>query len=109
MDKALWRSEATQKRAGSKLDWRKKMSDNVAYALLIYTGLQIWVTMGTLKTGNGSILPYFALIVTFAQKYQKDAGVGTVVALMLPYVIIVFVAWTVLLALWQILGLPWGF
>ena len=29
---------------------------------------------------------YFALIVTFAQKYQKDAGVGTVVALMLPYV-----------------------
>jgi aminobenzoyl-glutamate transport protein len=52
---------------------------------------------------------YFALIVSFAQKYQKDAGVGTVVALMLPYVIIVFVAWTALLALWQILGLPWGF
>jgi len=63
MDKALWRSAATQKRAGSKLDWRKKMSDNVAYALLVYTGLQIWVTMGTLKNGSGSILPYFALIV----------------------------------------------
>jgi aminobenzoyl-glutamate transport protein len=51
---------------------------------------------------------YFALIVSFAQRYQKDAGVGTVIALMLPYVIIVFVIWTALLALWQIFGLPWG-
>ena len=66
MDKALWESAATQKRAGRKLDWRKKMSDNVAYALLIYTGLQIWVTMGTLKNGSGSILPYFALIMLVA-------------------------------------------
>jgi aminobenzoyl-glutamate transport protein len=51
---------------------------------------------------------YFALIVSFAAKYQKDAGVGTVVALMLPYVVVVFLVWTILLALWQILGLPWG-
>lgn len=52
---------------------------------------------------------YFALIVTFAQKYQKGAGVGTVVALMLPYVIALFVLWPLLLAAWQVLGLPWGF
>ncbi|RKH77856.1 AbgT family transporter [Corallococcus sp. AB032C] len=51
---------------------------------------------------------YFALIVTFAQKYQKDAGVGTVVALMLPYVIVVFAVWIALLVAWQVLGLPWG-
>ena len=66
MDKALWESAAAQKRAGRKLDWRRRMSDNVAYALLVYTGLQIWVTMGTLKNGSGSILPYFALIVLVA-------------------------------------------
>ena len=66
MDKALRESAATQKRAGRKLDWRKKMSDNVAYALLVYTGLQIFVTMGPLKNGSGSILPYFALIVLVA-------------------------------------------
>ncbi len=64
MDKALRESAGTHKRTARKLDWRKKMSDNVAYALLIYTGLQIWVTMGTLKNGSGSVLPYFALIVT---------------------------------------------
>ncbi|WP_163988068.1 AbgT family transporter [Pyxidicoccus caerfyrddinensis] len=51
---------------------------------------------------------YFALIVTFAQKYQKDAGVGTVVALMLPYVVIVFAIWIVMLVGWHLLGLPWG-
>jgi hypothetical protein len=66
MDKALWESATTQKRTGRKLDWRKKMSDNVAYALLIYTGLQIWVTMGALKNGSGSVLPYLALIVLVA-------------------------------------------
>ena len=62
MDKAL-RERATHKRAGAKLDWRRKMSDHVAYGLLVYTGLQIFVTMSALKVGAGSILPYFALIV----------------------------------------------
>ncbi len=52
---------------------------------------------------------YFALIVSFAMKYQKDAGVGTVIALMLPHVVALFLVWPVLLALWQIFGLPWGF
>ena len=52
---------------------------------------------------------YFALIVSFAAVYQKEAGVGTVIALMLPHVVVLLVAWTVLLLVWQILGLPWGF
>ena len=62
MDKAL-RERATHKRAGRTLDWRRKMSDHVAYGLLVYTGLQIFVTLSVLKVGAGSILPYFALIV----------------------------------------------
>lgn len=45
------------------LDWRKKMSDNIAYALLVYTALQIFVTMGALGVNNGSLLPYAALII----------------------------------------------
>jgi aminobenzoyl-glutamate transport protein len=52
---------------------------------------------------------YFALIVTFAQKYDPKAGVGTLIALMLPYVIVVLVVWIILLAAWQLLGIPWGF
>lgn len=45
------------------IDWRRKMSDNIAYALLVYTGLQIFVTMGALKSEGASLLPYLALIV----------------------------------------------
>lgn len=52
---------------------------------------------------------YFAMIVTFAERYQKGAGVGTVIALMLPYIVVLAVVWTAFLAAWQLLGLPWGF
>jgi aminobenzoyl-glutamate transport protein len=51
---------------------------------------------------------YFALVVTFAQKYDKNAGVGTIVALMLPYVVWTLILWTLLFAGWQLMGLPWG-
>jgi hypothetical protein len=53
-------------RAAKPLDWRKRMSDNIAYALLVYTTLQIFVTMGMLETKGGSLLPYFALIILVA-------------------------------------------
>jgi hypothetical protein len=44
-------------------DWRRRMSDNIAYALLVYTALQIFVTVGALKAQAGSLLPYLALII----------------------------------------------
>lgn len=45
------------------VDWRRRMSDHIAYALLAYTGLQIFVTIGALKSEGGSLLPYLALII----------------------------------------------
>ncbi len=47
-------------------DWRKAMSDNVAWALLVYTGLTIFVTITAMKTGGMSILPYLGLAVLVA-------------------------------------------
>ena len=47
-------------------DWRKGMSDNVATALVVYTGLQIFVTVSAMKKGLDSITPYLALIVLVA-------------------------------------------
>lgn len=47
-------------------DWRKSMSDNVALALIVYTSLQIFVTVGALRQGFSTILPYIALIVLVA-------------------------------------------
>ncbi|WP_242526346.1 hypothetical protein [Novosphingobium sp. KA1] len=44
-------------------DWRRRMSDHIAYALLAYTALQIFVTVGALKAGGESLLPYLALVI----------------------------------------------
>ncbi|MDX1944796.1 MAG: AbgT family transporter [Pirellulaceae bacterium] len=51
---------------------------------------------------------YFALVVGFCQRYDKNSGVGTVVSLMLPYVVLTFLAWTILFVIWHLAGLPWG-
>ena len=47
-------------------DWRKAMSDHVAYSLLVYTALQIFVTVKALSEGTSGLLPYLALIVLVA-------------------------------------------
>jgi len=54
------------------------------------------------------LLPYFALVVEFARRYQKDAGVGTIVAMMLPYTTTTFLVWVLLFVAWYLFGLPWG-
>ena len=51
---------------GHALDWRKRMSDTVAYSLLVYTSLQIFVTLRTLEGEGGSMLPMLALVVLVA-------------------------------------------
>jgi aminobenzoyl-glutamate transport protein len=54
------------------------------------------------------LLPHFALVIGFAQRYEKNAGVGTIVAMMLPYTAITFIAWILIFFAWYWLGLPFG-
>ncbi len=54
------------------------------------------------------LLPHFALVIGFAQRWQKDAGVGTVIAMMLPYTIATMVTWIVFFFAWYLLKLPFG-
>jgi aminobenzoyl-glutamate transport protein len=51
---------------------------------------------------------YLLIILTVLQRYKKDAGLGTLIALMLPYSACYAVAWTSFLLLWYFLGLPLG-
>jgi aminobenzoyl-glutamate transport protein len=82
--------------------------------LLMKLGVAPEAVLAAYRVGDSpinSITPlnaYFALVVGFAQKYDRNAGVGTVVALMLPYVVWLLVVWTLLFAAWHLLGLPWG-
>ena len=54
------------------------------------------------------LMSYFPLVVAFAQRYDKKAGIGTVMATMLPYSVTFFILWTLLLVVWYLLGLPLG-
>lgn len=54
------------------------------------------------------LMVYLPFIVTIAQRYEKKAGIGTIVALMIPYVLILLAAWIVLFIAWWVLGIPLG-
>lgn len=54
------------------------------------------------------LMVYLPFIVLLAQKYRKHAGVGTVVSLMIPYTLIIALAWTVFFVVWYLLGIPLG-
>ena len=54
------------------------------------------------------MMAYFALIVVYFQKYDKNAGIGTIAATMLPYSIALYIVWTAFLIGWILLGWPLG-
>lgn len=54
------------------------------------------------------MMTYFAVILTFAQRYDKKAGMGTITATMIPYSLFFLVGWILLLVIWIVLGLPIG-
>jgi aminobenzoyl-glutamate transport protein len=54
------------------------------------------------------LMAYFALILTYVQRYDKHAGVGTMVAMMIPYTLVILGVWTLFLVAWVALGIPFG-
>lgn len=55
------------------------------------------------------MMSYFALIVTYAQNYDKKNGIGTIISLMIPYTVIFLLVWIVMMTIWMLLGIPLGF
>ena len=82
--------------------------------LFIQLGVPAQTLFAAYRVGDSPIntltplMVYFPVIVVFAQRYQKKAGVGSLVALMLPIAGIVLVVWLVFLILWFVLGIPLG-
>ena len=54
------------------------------------------------------MMSFFALIIAFVQKYDPKAGIGTIIAAMVPYSITFLVIWILLLVVWLMLGIPLG-
>jgi aminobenzoyl-glutamate transport protein len=54
------------------------------------------------------LMSYFAVIITFAEKYDEDTGIGTLISMMLPYTLIFLAGWTIMMVIWYFTGLPIG-
>jgi len=54
------------------------------------------------------MMSFFALIIVYFHKYDSKAGIGTIMAVMLPYSITFFIVWTLLMIAWILLGIPLG-
>jgi aminobenzoyl-glutamate transport protein len=82
--------------------------------MLMQLGLSPDLTQAAYRVGDSTtniitpLMPYFPLVVLFCRRYVRDAGIGTVVALMLPYSVTLLVAWTLFLLGYWALGLPLG-
>jgi aminobenzoyl-glutamate transport protein len=82
--------------------------------LLIRLGVTPQTVLAAYRVGDSPLnvltplMAYFPLIVVFVKRYQRSAGIGTVVSLMLPYVLILSVAWVVLFVVWYLIGIPLG-
>lgn len=54
------------------------------------------------------LMPYFAIVIAFAQKYDKKVGIGTLISTMLPYTIVFTLVWVAMLVIWMLTGLDIG-
>ncbi|MFC4737835.1 AbgT family transporter [Bacillus daqingensis] len=54
------------------------------------------------------LMTYFAIIIAFAQKYDKKMGIGTMISVMFPYSIFFTIAWTIMLIIWMTTGFDLG-
>ncbi len=51
---------------------------------------------------------YLLIVLAVLQRYKTGAGLGSLISLMLPYSVVLFVAWTGFLLVWWVLGIPLG-
>jgi aminobenzoyl-glutamate transport protein len=82
--------------------------------MLMSLGISPDLTQAAYRVGDSTtniitpLMPYFPLIVVFCQRYFKASGIGTLVAMMLPYSVVLIVTWSLFLLGYWALGLPLG-
>lgn len=83
--------------------------------MLMLTGYAPEMIQAAYRIGDSTtniitpMMSYFGLILAVAMRYKKDTGVGTLMAMMLPYSIVFLIGWTILFCIWVfVLGLPVG-
>ncbi|MYF68530.1 MAG: hypothetical protein F4053_08795 [Proteobacteria bacterium] len=86
----------------------------VLVPMLMLVGISPEMTTAAYRVGDSAtniitpLMPYLPLVLVFAQRWQKDFGLGSLVATMLPYSMFLLLSGLVLTILWVFLGLPLG-
>ncbi len=82
--------------------------------MLMFMGYSPELTQAAYRVGDSTtnvitpLMPYFPVVIAFVQKYDKRAGLGTLISMMLPYSIMFLIGWTILFAIWMLMGWPLG-
>jgi aminobenzoyl-glutamate transport protein len=82
--------------------------------MLMLAGFSPELTQAAYRVGDSitnvitPLNPYMIIVLAFVQKYAKQAGMGTLIAMMLPYAMVFSVVWIILLVGWLLLGIPLG-
>lgn len=86
----------------------------VVVPMLMYVDVSPEVAQQLFRIGDSPtniitpMSPYFALALTFLQKYYKPAGVGTLMSLAIPYSVCMLVGWFLFFVIWYLIGIPLG-
>jgi aminobenzoyl-glutamate transport protein len=82
--------------------------------MLMMAGVSPELTQAAYRVGDSvtnivtPLNSYIIVILAAVQRYRKDAGIGNLIALMLPYSAVFFVGWSLFLLAWVALGIPLG-
>jgi len=82
--------------------------------MMMQLGVSPDLTQAAYRIGDSSsniitpLMPYFPLVVVFCQRYVKNTGIGTVIAMMLPYTVSFLVLWSAFLLGYWALDIPLG-
>ncbi|OCS85392.1 AbgT family transporter [Caryophanon tenue] len=82
--------------------------------MFMYLGYSPAVTQMAYRVGDSitnpitPLLAYFAMLLAFAKKYDKNIKMGTLISALIPYSIFFAIMWIILFAVWLLLGLPMG-
>jgi aminobenzoyl-glutamate transport protein len=82
--------------------------------MLMQVGISPELTQAAYRVGDSvsnvitPLNPYMIIILVLVQKYARGSGLGTLIAIMLPYTLAFLVVWMVLLLSWVMLDIPLG-
>ena len=82
--------------------------------MLFIAGISPEATQAAYRVGDSvtniitPLMPYFAVVVAFVQRYEKSSGLGTIAAMMLPFSLMFLLGWSVFFIFWFAFDFPLG-